>query len=67
MAEVFEHLGGAGQPDFLDEAGLGYELTTDNPATLAYHLRRSYVSEGRLATYGQLGPDFRFTFQGGAG
>jgi len=43
-----------------------YELTTDNPGTLASHLARSYVSEERLATYGQPGSDFSFAFQGAA-
>jgi hypothetical protein len=56
----FEHLGGAGRPDFVGlHDGLPYEVTSDNPATVASHLRRDYVAPDRLITYPGLPSDFK--------
>ncbi|MFT2752731.1 RHS repeat-associated core domain-containing protein [Clavibacter sp. Sh2088] len=48
----FEHVGGNSPVDFVGKPdGLGYEMTTDTPSTLARHLARPEVDETRIATY----------------
>ncbi|WP_165362728.1 RHS repeat-associated core domain-containing protein [Promicromonospora panici] len=48
----FEHQGGASRPDFVARTtNKMYELTTNNPSTIADHLRRSYVAAERIAKY----------------
>jgi RHS repeat-associated protein len=64
VADVFEHLGGAGMADFVDAEGLGYEVTTSNPATVASHLARDYVDITRLIQYEPIPGDFFFPFGG---
>jgi RHS repeat-associated protein len=52
VAEHFEHIGGNSPVDFIGRSdGLGYEMTTDTPSTLARHLARPGVDATRIATY----------------
>lgn len=62
VTDLLTHVGGAGNPDFVDASGLGYEVTTSNPFTVAAHLLRGYVDSARLATYDPIPGSFRFNF-----
>ena len=48
----FDHIGGSAPVDFVGKPdGLGYDVTTDTPSTLAKHLARPELEASRVATY----------------
>ncbi|MBI9047322.1 MAG: hypothetical protein JEZ06_22735 [Anaerolineaceae bacterium] len=57
LKNAFQHKGGVSQPDFVGTGifkGTGaFEVTTNNPATISKHLKRTYVKKdlSNLATY----------------